>query len=920
MFLRYAAEKLLLCNLPMFLVRLLCVVVAALLLPAIAPAQLVRQANTTLNLPANLPSATGYTTENALGTLTFDDPIDLASLPGVANRLFVVERFGRLHMVNLDTMTKTVFLDLSAYLTSQNTPLDWNGENGFLSIAFHPNYNQNGYFYVFYSVSINSQLYQRVARFQANGTPGNYNAATSANASSHQPIITQRDQASNHNGGDLAFGPDGYLYISVGDEGGQRDTFNNSRQIAKDFFGGILRIDVDQRPGSLDPNSHDESSTGTVGDSAISAGTYRIPPDNPFVNLPADQNGNCTYNGYTFPKNKVRTEWYAIGLRNPWRMNFDMPTGRLFVADVGQDAWEEVNIVTSGFNGGWSWREGLHSALPEPQPHNPPAGFTSDPPIYEYAHGSGNFQGTSVAGGAVYRGNRLTELYEAYIFCDTSSGHIWALRPSSPTWTAQYLGRDVNMVSIGIDPRNGDILFCDFAGNFGQVKRLARTSTTGTQPPALLSQSGAFSDLNALTPQSGIVDYEPNVSFWSDYAIKRRWFSIKNTTDKIGFSVDGNWTFPTGMTWIKHFDIETRRGDPTSRKKLETRFLVKTTTDVYGLTYRWREDGSDADLVPEAGQDLTFAVEVNGQQGSQTWRFPSRNECRTCHTPVAGFALSFNTRQLNRTHMYGDVTGNLIGALSSAGYFSTPVTGVNHLPAFAAANDQSQSLEARVRSYLAVNCVQCHQSGGAALGNWTARPEVRTDAAGIINGPLVNNGGNSANRFAVPGDAALSMILKRLKGEGVPRMPPLGSNEIDHGTIALLTDWIENELPNRQSYMEWQQEHFASTTDPDAQPLQDPDKDQRTNALEFLQRTSPKVAASAPESTVITAVGGMFSLQFQHPANRSCLVETSSDLQTWELWDVPGNAPLFPRQDITRALIGPADGQKRFFRLKLGER
>jgi glucose/arabinose dehydrogenase len=299
-------------------------------------AQLVREAAATLNLPATLPVTTGFATENALGTLTFLSPIDVASPPGVTNRLFVLERGVGIQIVNLETMTKSSFMPLAAHTGS---------ESGLLSLAFHPNYNQNGYFYVFYSLQISGLTFQRVARFQATGTVGNYNAATSASATTLAPIITQRDQQDNHNGGDIAFGPDGYLYISTGDEGAQRDGSDNARRIAKDFLGHILRIDVDSKPGSLEPNPHDESSTpGVAGDSAISAGSYRIPPDNPFVTM-AQGTGNATYNGYTFPKSAIRTEIYSSGYRNPWRMSFDPFTGRLFVADVGQDKYEEINIV-----------------------------------------------------------------------------------------------------------------------------------------------------------------------------------------------------------------------------------------------------------------------------------------------------------------------------------------------------------------------------------------------------------------------------------------------------------------------------------------------------------------------------------------------------------------------------------------------
>ena len=139
------------------------------------------------------------------------------------------------------------------------------------------------------------------------------------------------------------------------------------------------------------------------------------------------------------------------------------------------------------------------------------------------------------------------------------------------------MATDNTITGWGYDPRNDDALLCDL--NEGVVKRLARSGTTGTAPPATLSATGAFSNLTTLTPNAGLVGYAPNVAFWSDYALKSRWFGIKNLTDTVGFNADGAWTLPTGMVWVKHFDIDTTRGNSATRRKLETRFLVKTATE-----------------------------------------------------------------------------------------------------------------------------------------------------------------------------------------------------------------------------------------------------------------------------------------------------------------------------------------------------
>jgi glucose/arabinose dehydrogenase len=862
--------------------------------------------NNTLNLPADLPSATGYSTENALGTLTFNAPIAIAIPPGETNRLFVVERGGTIQVVNNlnTTPTKQLFLDLNAVLSASGETLSTSGEQGLLGMVFHPNYAQNGHFYITYDFTINengaTKAFDRIARFRVS-----QNNANQADPSTHTPMVTQLDEADNHNGGDLHFGSDGYLYVSLGDEGGANDQYDNARYINKDFFSAILRLDVDLKPGSLTPNPHSQASTTYP--SAVHAGTYAIPPDNPFI-------GATSHNGFTFNSNTVRTEFWACGLRNPWRFSFDPPTGRMFIADVGQDAWEEIDLGQAGGDYGWSYYEGNHNG---PRIATLPAGTSYVFPIYEYSHGTGNFQGNSVTGGVLYRGSKFSELFEAYIFCDFIDGHMWALRQNNGVWSASLLATETNIVSFGTDPRNGDALFANIGS--GKIERLVRTGTTGTNPPALLSQTGAFSNLATLTPNPGIVAYAPNVAFWSDYAIKTRWFSIPNPSATIDFSKDRNWTFPAGAIWIKHFDLETVRGDPNSRRRLETRFIVKTASGSYGITYKWRSDNSDADLVPETGQDEVINVTVNGTPTTQTWHYPSWNECRTCHTAVGGHALSFNTRQINRFNSYGALNQNQIQYLSDNGYFSEPVTGVNNFPAFAQSTDTTQSLEWRARSYFAVNCVQCHQPGGAALGNWDARATTPTDSANMINGVLADNRGDPQNKFVVPGDTSHSMALNRIEGNGVPRMPPLDSNELDPNAIQLLTDWITQALPQRQSFADWQIQHFGSTSNPSAAADADPDGDGQTNYQEFLAYTDPNSAASASPLPNVLGNNGQLQLSFVQPANRSAVVETSFDLATWTLWDVSGNSPMYPAQAMQRTLaIPPGPGQE-FFRLRLSE-
>jgi uncharacterized repeat protein (TIGR03806 family) len=731
---------------------------------------LLRTPATSLRLSAT-PPATTYTTTPAFA-VTFAQPIALVTPPGETRRLFVVEKTGRIWVipdVTAATPTRTLFLDLSARVTVST---DLNDERGLLALAFHPNYATNGQFYVWYTLTTTTGagggLHDRLARFRVSATDPNV-----ADPNSEQPLISQRDEAANHNGGQLLFGPDGYLYLSLGDEGNANDTLQNSQRIDRDFFAGIIRIDVDQRAGSLPPNPH----------ASVHIGTYSVPIDNPFV-------GALTYNGALLLNPlAVRTEFWATGLRNPWRMSLDPVTGRIWCGDVGQGSLEEVDIIVRGGNYGWNYREGT---IAGPRA-NPPAAAAASfiPPVWEYTHA----EGLSITGGIVSRAPRLPGLFGQYLFADFVSGRIWSLQPDGDNPVnasrVQLIAMDGGISSFGTDPSNGDVLLADLSE--GRIKRLVASTAGGTTFPATLSATGAFSNLASLTPAPGVVAYEPNVSFWSDHATKRRWFALTDSTSVFGSSVDGPWTLPTGAVWVKHFDLQLTRGNPSTARRVETRFLVKTATGAYGLTYRWNDAQTDATLVPDEGADANFAIVENGTLRTQTWRFPSRAECITCHTPAGGHALSFNTRQLNRDHAFPGGTANILTALAQAGYLNPPGTPAPipaAMPALVRTDDSTASIESRARSYLDVNCSQCHQPTGPALGFWDARATVPLAASGIVNGPLLDPAGDPANRVLVPGDAAHSHLLRRMAVRGAGQMPPLASNERDLAGEALLAQWI----------------------------------------------------------------------------------------------------------------------------------
>lgn len=843
-----------------------------------------------------------YQLVDAFPGLTFTAPLDILTPPGETDRIFVVERPGRIRLIrDLADPTVSTFLDIQSRVTGGTSG---NDERGLLGLAFHPDFASNGYFYVFYTGNATTAqgtgLHDILSRFQVSG--GNPDAA---DPDSELRLIVQRDEASNHNGGALVFGPDGYLYVSVGDEGGSNDNWNNSQLIDKDFFAGILRIDVDKRPGNLPANTHPAATTN-----------YLVPVDNPWV-------GATSFNGTPVNPANVRTEFYAVGLRNPWRMSFDPLTGDLYCADVGQSAREEVNIIRKGGNYGWAFREGTING---PKAAQAPPGFVQDAPILEYLHGTSEFRGRSITGGRVYRGDRYPELVGRYIFADYVSGNVWSLLYDGVSGTdfTRLLNR-TGIAGFGYDPRNGDILVANLGEN--ALQRLTRNigGGAGALPPTL-SDTGVFSDLETLAPHAGVVPYDINVPFWSDGADKWRWFSVPDLADTIGFDPAGHWTFPEGTVWIKHFEIETTNGVPESARRLETRILVKDEENVSGFTYRWGNSVTEATLVPEAGLDESIVINDAGVIRTQVWRYPGRSECLLCHRASAGGALSFNTVQMNRDRVDGALTQNQIAAFSAAGYFTEPVQSVNQLRALPALTNEFASLESRARAYFEANCAMCHQPS-EGIGFFDSRVHTPLSQAGIVNGDINNDFGNPLNRLLVPGDPTHSMLLTRIASDGPGRMPPVSSSVVDTQGVALVTAWI-NQLTGYQTFEEFQLASFGSTNAPDTGPGEDFDGDGASNWLEWLTGTDATdefdfwSVEGSLSNVAESGVPPTFTVQFERIANVGFEVQwTTSIVQNlWVPLDTPANRPSFSSENLQEEILDPdAGADEKFWRVRVYE-
>ena len=325
----------------------------------------------------------------------FSKPLFLTATPDDTSRLFVVEQEGHILIIKGDTVLPTPFLDIAEKLST-------GGERGLLGLAFHPHFSSNGRLFVNYTRAQDGATV--ISEYHVSSNPNQVNRDESVLLVIPQPY-------GNHNGGMIAFGPDHYLYIGMGDGGSGGDPANYA-QNQNELLGKLLRIDVDQqRP-------------------------YGIPPDNPFV------------------KGNGRPEIFSWGLRNPWRFSFDRKSGDLWAGDVGQNAWEEINVIKMGKNYGWRLLEGTHCFNPET--HCRRASKFVDP-VTEYAHKQGR---CSVTGGYVYRGEKIPDLVGTYVFGDFCSGEIWGYRNGEK----QILqSTDLQISSFGED-RDGELYVLGYGG------------------------------------------------------------------------------------------------------------------------------------------------------------------------------------------------------------------------------------------------------------------------------------------------------------------------------------------------------------------------------------------------------------------------------------------------------------------------
>lgn len=346
-------------------------------------------------------------------------------------------------------------------------------------------------------------------------------------------------------------------------------------------------------------------------------------------------------------------------------------------------------------------------------------------------------------------------------------------------WCFVTVGEDTSLQICGLQPES--------------IPYLAMPANADGAMPRLLSQTGAFENVAKQIRNDGLVPYDIIVPFWSDGAEKSRWISVP-AGQKIKFAPTGEWVFPAGTIFVKNFDIVTDETNPDRERRLETRLLVcDDHGGVYGVTYKWRADSSDAELLTT---NLTEEIPIKTATGvrTQMWYYPSQKDCLTCHTPTAGYVLGVKTRQLNRDFSYGpDFSVNELLAWSRNGLLDTNLADADlkNLPKLAALDDTTRSLEDRARSYLDANCAQCHRPQGT-VAYFDARYDTPLARQGLIDGHVLIDERIDGARVVAPHDIWRSILLMRANTVEAFKMPPLARNTIDTRGMELLQKWIES--------------------------------------------------------------------------------------------------------------------------------
>lgn len=676
-----------------------------------------------------------YVTERAFPALKFTNCLDLTNAPG-SDRLFVVEQAGKIFSFpnTPGVAAADLVIDLAKTIPGVQV----------YALAFHPDFAKNRYCYVCYIKGGNLEDGSHIARYRVSDT----NPPT-IEVASETTIITWL--AGGHNGCCLKFGPDGCLYISTGDGSGPNPPdARRAGQDVSNLLSCILRIDIDH---------------------ADDGQNYRIPADNPFVDLKG-----------------ARGEIWAYGFRNPWRMSFDQKTGDLWVGDVGWELWEMLNRVERGGNYGWSVVEGRQSTNPE-WPRGPTPIL---PPTIDVPHS----ESSSITDGLTYYGSRLEELHGHHIYGDYDTGKIWGFRYEQGQVVGHRELADTTHRIVGFgDDNDGEFYLLDHTA--GTIHRLIPNPQPdqSTTFPRKLSETGLFASVTKQTPAPGVIPYSINAEPWADHAVAERVIALPNESS-IKAAAPA-WDFPKDAVFAKTLSLDMQHGNPSSRRRIETQLLHFDGIDWQTYSYQWNDEQSDAVLLAAAGAERTFDIvdaATPGGKRQQTWRFSGRAECQRCHNKWSGSALGFTMPQLNNNHDYGGASASQLDTLAHIKIFDQPLP-TEKRPQLANPRDPTADQDGRARAYLHANCAHCHRqhAGGAVLAKMHFDlPLEKTDMVNLR--PTQGTFGIHAALVIAPGDPFRSVLLYRMAKLGGGRMPHIGSTEVDRAGVELIHDWLR-QLP-----------------------------------------------------------------------------------------------------------------------------
>lgn len=699
-----------------------------------------------LSEPLGFPVTGNVSTGNYRFEPAFPNLDGMLGLPvqvlpdGVNDLIYVVDKSGVIYVF---PNNEAVLLSEVVELLDISDAVRNNHERGLLSMAFDPDYASNGFFYVYYingtddgETAPDGPFGDAVLERWTVNDPYN---PTGVVPSSNVELLRVPQVGPDHKGGMMQFHPEeGYLYLSIGDGAYGHSAItsypedprtNNSAQETDNLRGTFIRINPLATP--------------------VNGKYYEVPSDNPFVGNP-----------------DFRPEIWSYGHRNPWRWAFDTEAPyTLWETEVGQAAFEEVNLIEKGKNYGWPICEGLTNRgdLGGDPGKNCSTDFV--PPREGYAHPTGR----SIIGGIVYRGNALPNLTGHFIFGDYVTKRIWAITGDEPKQLISDAFPE-NIASFGTDLSGEKLLIATYGVEYGgnsTIYKMVDDDVEAAIIPAKLSDTGLFADLQNLIPSPGVIEYAINSSGWFDGAQVRHFMAVPND-QTIGFDPTQKWNLPVGSVLIKHMSVETATNP---QQPFTTSVLFKQATGKWqAANYHWNAAGTDADLVTETSTILDGSIQ-NRQRDVQ-----SGADCGSCHIGSGSKEpLAMETRQFNRDFDYQGVVDNQLAAFDHVDLFDVRLASADTYESYPAPEDTAADATQRAKAYLNTNCAHCHSSDFMDMRYETPLVDMR----------LIN-----VNDRVVPGDHAGSLVHIYQTTDG-NRMPK-GSRYTNPVADALFAEWIDN--------------------------------------------------------------------------------------------------------------------------------